>query len=50
MTELNTNNNATSRRKTVALIDALKERPGSHNRGQMVMQLIEQRRPTAQKK
>jgi hypothetical protein len=49
MTELNTNKNAATWRQTVALIDALKERRGSRDRSQ-VMQLIEQRRPAAQKR
>ena len=49
MTEVNTNNNAAARRNTVARIDALKEHHGSRIRSQ-VMTLIEQRRPTAQKK
>jgi len=50
MTEVNTNNNAATRRKTVSLIDALKEHHGSRYCSQAVMQLSEQRRRATQKK
>jgi hypothetical protein len=49
VTEANTNKNTATRRTTVAPLDALEKHRGSRNRGQ-VMQLIEHRRPTAQKK
>jgi hypothetical protein len=48
MTELKTHANAANRRETVALIDFLKERHGLRNRGQLVMELIEERRQTTQ--